>query len=56
MGTVTIEGTRAEFSATPAIVTSPGPGIGEHTFTVLTEILGYDDEKFGELLVSGALE
>ncbi len=56
MGTVTIEGPRVKFSATPAAVTSAGPGIGEHTFTVLTEILGYDDERFSELLVAGALE
>ncbi len=56
MGTVVIEGSRAKFSATPAVVASPGPGIGEHTFTVLTEILGYDDDRFSELLISGALE
>ena len=56
MGTVVIEGSRARFSATPAVVATPGPGIGEHTYNVLTEFLGYDDDRFSELLVSGALE
>ena len=56
METVTIEGSRTRFSATPAQVTSPGPGVGEHTYTVLMELLGYDDDRFAELLVSGALE
>jgi crotonobetainyl-CoA:carnitine CoA-transferase CaiB-like acyl-CoA transferase len=56
MGEVTIEAPRAVFSATPALVTAPGPGIGEHTYTVLTEVLGYDDERFADLLVAGALE
>ena len=56
MGEVTIEASRAHFSGTPTTVTAPGPGIGEHTYTILTEILGYDDDRFAELLVSGALE
>jgi crotonobetainyl-CoA:carnitine CoA-transferase CaiB-like acyl-CoA transferase len=56
MGTVVVEGARAQFSATPAVVSSPGPSIGEHTQMVLTELLGYDDERFVELLIGGALE
>ena len=56
LGTVTIEGPRAKFSATPGYPAWPGPLIGEHTHQVLTEILGYDDERFAELLIAGALE
>ena len=55
-GTVVIEGPRARFSATPGYPAWPGPLIGEHTHHVLTEILGYDDDRFAELLVAGALE
>ena len=56
LGTVTIEGPRAKLSATPGYPASPGPLIGEHTHHVLTEILGYDDERFAELLIAGALD
>ncbi len=56
LGTATIEGPRAHFSRTPAVVTNAGPSLGEHTYQVLTEILGYDADRFAELLVAGALE
>ena len=56
METVTIEASRVRFSATPASITSAAPTIGQHTYEVLTEILGYSDDRFSELLVSGALE
>ena len=56
LGTITIEGPRAQFSATPGYPAWPGPIIGEHTHQVLTEILGYDDERFAELLIAGALD
>ena len=56
MDTVTIEGSRVRFSATPALISSAAPTIGQHTYEVLTTILGYDDDRFSDLLVSGALE
>ncbi len=56
METVTIEGSRVRFSATPAVVSAAAPTIGQHTYEVLTEFLGYSDDRFSELLVSGALE
>ena len=56
MGTVAIESSRVRFSATPATVTAPGPSMGEHTHEVLTDILGYSEERFVELLIGGVLE
>ena len=32
----------------------PAPCLGEHTYEVLTEILGYDEDEVAELLGSGA--
>lgn len=56
LGSVVIEGPRVVFSATSASATVPAPCLGEHTQEVLTDILGYDDDRFVELLVSGVLE
>ncbi len=56
VGDMTIEGPRVLFSRTPARADFLGPTLGQHTYEVLTEILGYDDARFGELLVSGALD
>ena len=55
-GEVTIEGARFVLSRTPAVVANPGPTMGQHTYEVLTEILGYDADRFSDLLVAGALE
>ena len=32
----------------------PAPCLGEHTYDVLTEILGYDVDEVAEILSSGA--
>ena len=56
LGTAVVEGPRAHLSRTPAVVANAGPSLGEHTYEVLTEILGYDPDRFAELLVAGALE
>ena len=32
------------------------PSLGQDTVEVLTELLGYDDERLGELFAAGALE
>ena len=55
LGEVTIEGPRYHLSRTPAIAGAP-PTMGQHNTEVLTDILGYDDERMVELLISGALE
>ena len=51
-----IEGTRFALSRTPTVIASTGPMLGQHTFEVLTEVLGYDMDKFTELLLSGSIE
>ena len=52
-GTVVIEASRIGLSATPATVRRGPPVLGEHTVEVLTELLGYDDERLGELFAAG---
>ncbi len=55
-GTVVVEGTRMDLSATPATVAGAPPLLGQDTVDVLTEVLGYDDERLGELFAAGALD
>jgi crotonobetainyl-CoA:carnitine CoA-transferase CaiB-like acyl-CoA transferase len=55
-GHVTIEAPRVVLSRTPARAEWAGATIGQHTYEVLTEILGYDPDRFADLAVSGALE
>ena len=55
-GTTVIEGTRYRLSRTPAVITRGGPTIGQHTFDVLTDILGYDGDRIAELAVAEVLE
>ena len=56
IGEITVEGPRYHLSRTPADVLSAAPTLGQHTEHVLKEILGYDEDRFVELLVSGVLE
>ena len=44
-----------KFSGTPVMPRRAGPMIGEHTFEVLTDVLGMSDEEVAELAASGAL-
>ena len=55
-GTVVVEGTRMALTATPAVVGGVPPLLGQDTVDVLTEVLGYDDERLGVLFAAGALE
>jgi crotonobetainyl-CoA:carnitine CoA-transferase CaiB-like acyl-CoA transferase len=55
LGPVELEGPRVRLSATPGVV-GPAPTLGQHVMTVLEDILGYDQERVTELLISGALE
>jgi benzylsuccinate CoA-transferase BbsF subunit len=56
MGTTWVEGNRMRFSRTPARVERGAPTIGEHSWQVLTELLGYDAERAADLAVLGAVE
>ena len=55
-GTIVVEGTRMALSDTPAEVSGVPPLLGQDTVEVLTELLGYDDDRLGELFAAGALE
>ena len=56
IGPVPVEGPRVDLSDTPGRVGGPGPTYGQHGYEVLTGLLGYDDERLGELFVAGALD
>jgi crotonobetainyl-CoA:carnitine CoA-transferase CaiB-like acyl-CoA transferase len=55
LGPVELEGTRIYLADTPA-ETGPAPTLGQHVLPVLETILGYDQDRITELLVSGAME
>ena len=55
-GTIVVEGSRIGLGATPAEVVGVPPTLGQDTVDVLTGLLGYDDERLGELFVAGALD
>jgi crotonobetainyl-CoA:carnitine CoA-transferase CaiB-like acyl-CoA transferase len=55
-GHTVIEGTRARLSRTPGRPADTVPTFGSGMMDVLQGILGYDDERVGELLVAGVLE
>jgi crotonobetainyl-CoA:carnitine CoA-transferase CaiB-like acyl-CoA transferase len=55
-GTVVVEGSRTALSATPATVAGIPPLLGQDTVDVLTDVLGYDDDRLGELFAAGALD
>jgi crotonobetainyl-CoA:carnitine CoA-transferase CaiB-like acyl-CoA transferase len=55
-GTVICEASRTTLSATPAVVAGVPPLLGQDTVEVLTGVLGYDDERLGELFAVGALD
>ncbi|MCP3985260.1 MAG: CoA transferase, partial [bacterium] len=51
-----VEASRSRLSRTPARVPSEFPSLGAANFDVLSELLGYDDERFAELAAAGVLE
>jgi crotonobetainyl-CoA:carnitine CoA-transferase CaiB-like acyl-CoA transferase len=55
-GRVPIENARVRLSRTPAVVTRPGPTLGEHNDIILRELLELSDDEITELAISGALE
>ena len=54
-GTTIVDASRFQLSRTPADVTYGGPTLGEHTFDILTEVLGYDSDRIAELAVAELL-
>jgi benzylsuccinate CoA-transferase BbsF subunit len=43
-------------SRTPAVLSRPGPLLGQHNELVLKDLLGYSDDEIAELVIAGALE
>jgi len=56
MGTTWVEGSRLRMSRTPAVIDRGSPTIGQHTWQVLTGVLGYDDDRAAELAAAGLFE
>lgn len=54
-GKVRMPGYPVKLSETPATYRMGAPQLGEHTVEVLTEMLGYSDEKIEELRKAGAV-
>ncbi len=54
-GTTVVDASRFVLSRTPASVSYGGPTLGEHTFEVLTEVLGYDSDRIADLAAAQSL-
>ncbi len=55
-GNTVIESSRIRLSRSSASIDTNAPTFNRDMMYVLNEILGYDDEKLGELLIAGVLE
>ena len=56
MGHIPVGSPPIRLSRTPAEVTGAGPTLGQHTYEVLTELLGYDVDRVAELAAAELLE
>ena len=54
-GTVRLPALPVKFSATPAHISAPSPALGQHTETVLAELLDYAPEQIAALRRSGTI-
>jgi crotonobetainyl-CoA:carnitine CoA-transferase CaiB-like acyl-CoA transferase len=55
IGTSTFDGAVTSFSRTPARPTRAGPTIGQHTFEVMRDILGYSEAEISDIAATGTL-
>jgi crotonobetainyl-CoA:carnitine CoA-transferase CaiB-like acyl-CoA transferase len=55
-GRTVVEGSRFRLSRTPARIEGPAPAFGLDNQWVLSELLGYDEQRIAELVIAGALE
>ncbi|MFN0026678.1 MAG: CoA transferase [Acidimicrobiales bacterium] len=55
VGPVPVEGPRAKLSRTPGRITGPGPSYGQHSFDILSGLLGYDEDRIADIAAAGAL-
>jgi benzylsuccinate CoA-transferase BbsF subunit len=56
LGTTWMEGSRFVLSRTPATMRRAGPSMGEDTFEILSDTLGYDADRIAELAAQAILE
>jgi crotonobetainyl-CoA:carnitine CoA-transferase CaiB-like acyl-CoA transferase len=56
MGRISVGAPPIRMSRTPGHVTSAGPTLGQHTFEVLQELLGYDTDRIADLAGAEILE
>ena len=54
-GETVVEGSHYQLSRTPSTALWGGPPIGEHTFEVLSDMLGYDGDRIADLAAVEAL-
>jgi formyl-CoA transferase len=54
-GRMVIEAPRLQIEGSPVVATA-APSLGQHTFEVLTDILGYDGDRIAELAAAEVLE
>lgn len=55
LGEMVVEGSRFKLSRTPGGPRRAGPELGEHNAQVLTELLGYDDERIANVFAALAV-
>ncbi|MGB2985192.1 MAG: CoA transferase, partial [Phycisphaerae bacterium] len=55
IGTLRLGGIPIKYSETPGIVRLPPPLLGEHTDEILTDVLGYPQDKIAALRQQGAI-
>ena len=55
MGPMRYDGAVTRFSETPAQPTWAGPTIGQHSFQVMRDILGYGEDEIAAIAAAGAL-
>ena len=55
IGPMRYDGAVTRFSRTPARPTRAGPAVGQDTFEVLSDLLGFGEDEIAELAAGGAL-
>ena len=55
-GDTVVEASRFKLHGSPSVIQRGPPATGEHNIEVLTEVLGYDDEKLADVLSSLCME
>lgn len=56
LGTTWMEGSRFSLSRTPAVMWRAGPTLGEDSFEILSETLGYDADRIADLAAEAIFE